>query len=70
LGLPVKLSETPGTIYRIPPLFGQHTDEILREIGVTEAELEQLRASGVINSGAASARAAATGSDMPGKEAT
>jgi crotonobetainyl-CoA:carnitine CoA-transferase CaiB-like acyl-CoA transferase len=70
LGLPVKLSETPGAIFRTPPLFGQHTDEVLREIGVTDAELLDLRASGVITSGAASARAAADGSAMPGKEAT
>jgi CoA:oxalate CoA-transferase len=70
LGLPVKLSETPGAIYRTPPLFGQHTDEVLREIGVTEAELEQLRASGAINSGAVSDQAAADGPAMPGKEAT
>jgi CoA:oxalate CoA-transferase len=53
LGLPVKLSETPGAIYRTPPLFGQHTDEVLREIGVTDAELAQLRAGGIIHSGAA-----------------
>jgi crotonobetainyl-CoA:carnitine CoA-transferase CaiB-like acyl-CoA transferase len=58
LGLPVKLSETPGAIYRTPPLFGQHTDDVLREIGVSDTELAQLRASGVINSGAAPDQAA------------
>ncbi len=61
LGLPVKLSETPGAIHRAPPLFGQHTDEVLREIGLTEDELAQLRASGLINSGEAPERAAADG---------
>ncbi len=59
LGLPVKLSETPAAIYRTPPLFAQHTDEILREIGVTDGELAQLRASGVITSGVVSERTAA-----------
>lgn len=59
LGLPVKLSETPGAIHRTPPLFGQHTDEILREIGVTDAELENLRARGLINSGAVAEHIAA-----------
>jgi crotonobetainyl-CoA:carnitine CoA-transferase CaiB-like acyl-CoA transferase len=58
LGLPVKLSETPGAISRTPPLFGQHTDDVLREIGVSDTELAQLRASGVINSGAAPDQAA------------
>jgi crotonobetainyl-CoA:carnitine CoA-transferase CaiB-like acyl-CoA transferase len=32
LGIPVKLSGTPGTIRRPAPLLGQHTDEILAEL--------------------------------------
>ena len=32
LGIPVKLSATPGTIRRPAPLLGQHTDEILAEL--------------------------------------
>ena len=32
LGIPVKLSETPGTIRRPAPLLGQHSDEILAEL--------------------------------------
>jgi len=40
-------------------LFAQHTDEILREIGVTDAELDHLRTSGIIASGVAPERAAA-----------
>jgi formyl-CoA transferase len=31
LGIPVKLSATPGTIRRPAPLLGQHNDEVLRE---------------------------------------
>ena len=48
LGLPVKLSETPGDIHRTPPLLGQHTDEVLHEIGISDDELATLRAARVI----------------------
>lgn len=51
LGVPVKLSDTPAAVWRTPPLLGQHTDEILRELGIAEPELARLRASGVIRSG-------------------
>ncbi len=53
LGLPVKLSETPGAIRLAPPLLGQHTDEVLREIGVTGDEMRRLRERGVIGCGPA-----------------
>jgi crotonobetainyl-CoA:carnitine CoA-transferase CaiB-like acyl-CoA transferase len=33
LGIPMKLSATPGSIRRPAPLLGQHTDEILAELG-------------------------------------
>ena len=33
LGIPVKLSDTPGRIRRAAPLLGEHTDEILNELG-------------------------------------
>jgi hypothetical protein len=32
LGLPVKFSETPGDVHRIPPELGEHTDAILKEL--------------------------------------
>ena len=50
LGVPVKLSETPAAVWRTPPLLGQHTDEVLHELGLGEAELARLRAGGVIRS--------------------
>jgi crotonobetainyl-CoA:carnitine CoA-transferase CaiB-like acyl-CoA transferase len=34
LGIPVKLSDTPGAVRRPAPLLGQHTEEILREAGI------------------------------------
>ncbi len=35
LGIPVKLSDTPGSVRRPAPLLGQHTDEVLGEAGIT-----------------------------------
>lgn len=48
IGVPVKLSETPGGIRRPPPVLGQHTDEILAELGYPEAERNSLRADDVV----------------------
>jgi formyl-CoA transferase len=42
LGIPVKLSGTPGTVRRAAPLLGEHTAEVLREAGLSDAELEAL----------------------------
>src|SRR5262249_61590107 len=42
LGIPLKLAETPGAVYRVPPQLGEHTDEILRSIGVPDSELDRL----------------------------
>lgn len=47
-GLPVTLSQTPGRIERRPPLLGEHTDEVLRECGLSDAEIERLRQQGVV----------------------
>ena len=48
LGLPPKFSETPGEIRRPSPLLGQHTDEILKEIGKSGEDIERLRSEGVL----------------------
>jgi len=48
-GIPVKYSETPGSIRRPPPLLGEHTDEVLSEVLDYSAEKrEELRNAGVI----------------------
>ncbi len=49
-GLPIKLSETPGEITRRPPLHGEHGNEILRELGLGDDEIERLRAERVFGS--------------------
>jgi crotonobetainyl-CoA:carnitine CoA-transferase CaiB-like acyl-CoA transferase len=48
VGVPVELSRTPASIRTAPPLLGEHTDEILDELGYGEAYVAALRASGAI----------------------
>jgi crotonobetainyl-CoA:carnitine CoA-transferase CaiB-like acyl-CoA transferase len=45
---PMKLSATPVSLRRPPPLLGQHTDEVLAEFGLAAAERQRLRRLGVI----------------------
>jgi crotonobetainyl-CoA:carnitine CoA-transferase CaiB-like acyl-CoA transferase len=47
---PVRLSETPAQIYAHAPLFGEHTDAVLRDLlHLEDAELEALKAEGVLD---------------------
>ena len=48
LGMPVKFSETPSDVHRIPPELGEHSDEILREIGLEDGDVRRLREQGVV----------------------
>jgi len=48
LGVPVKLSDTPGAVDRAAPLLGQHTSAILTELGYGESEQHDLRDRGII----------------------
>jgi crotonobetainyl-CoA:carnitine CoA-transferase CaiB-like acyl-CoA transferase len=44
---PIKLSATPARLRRHPPLLGEHTDEVLAELGLTPEERLHLRQAGV-----------------------
>ena len=49
LGVPVKLSTTPGAVRTPPPTLGQHTDAVLRrDLGMTEDAVAALRGRKVI----------------------
>lgn len=47
-GLPIKLSRTPGSIRGAPPLQGEHTDEVLREAGLSPEEIALLRERSIV----------------------
>ena len=46
--MPVKLSETPGTIAHRAPTLGEHTDAIMAELGYSAGEIAAFRDSGAI----------------------
>ena len=49
LGLPVKLSGTPGSVRMAPPMLGQHTNAVLgADVGLTGDEIARLHAGGVV----------------------
>lgn len=48
IGVPVKLSATPGRIRRRAPALGEHSTEILRERGFTEPEIAELQQQGIV----------------------
>ena len=48
LGIPVKLSRTPGTVHAPAPALGEHTEEVLRSAGFSDDEIK-----GLIETGAA-----------------
>ncbi|MBS7249008.1 MAG: CoA transferase [Candidatus Freyarchaeota archaeon] len=48
VAFPLKFSETPATIRTPAPLFGQHTNEVLKELGYNEEEIKSLEKEGVI----------------------
>lgn len=47
-GIPIKFSRTPGSLDRLPPRYGQHTRELLREAGLDDERIDALLESGVV----------------------
>jgi crotonobetainyl-CoA:carnitine CoA-transferase CaiB-like acyl-CoA transferase len=48
LATPVHLSDTPLVYRRHPPTLGEHTDEVMTELGLTPDAIAALRAGGVL----------------------
>jgi crotonobetainyl-CoA:carnitine CoA-transferase CaiB-like acyl-CoA transferase len=47
-GSPVRLSHHSATVRRPPPLLGEHTDEVLAEIGYSAADVAAMRERGLV----------------------
>ena len=58
IGVPVKLSATPGSIRHRAPALGEHSAEVLLELGFTQGDVDALLSEGVIlaNQGSGSRR--------------
>lgn len=48
IGIPVKFSETPGSLRLAPPNHGEHTQEILKGLGYEDGEISDMEKEGVI----------------------
>jgi alpha-methylacyl-CoA racemase len=56
LGVPVKLSRTPGAVEKPGPALGEHTDEVLTSLGYGPDDIAALKESGAVAGAAAGAR--------------
>ncbi len=58
VGIPVRLGGTPGAIRRAPPRLGEHTVEVLSELGYSAGEIDALLERGIARTGGVTAQAA------------
>jgi len=62
--VPIRMSETPGAVRTPPPLLGEHSEEVLREVaGMTSQEISELLESGALSSAFAGDRSQSGESD-------
>ena len=47
IGTPIEFSASPPTIRRTPPALGEHNEEILRELGFGEKDIERFKNAGI-----------------------
>jgi len=47
-GIPIRFSKTPAAIQSPPPLLGEHTDQVLTELGYSEKQIAELRRDGTV----------------------
>ena len=45
---PLRMTGTPVEIRRAPPMLGEHTDEVLSDLGCDPAEIGRLREAGIV----------------------
>ncbi len=48
IGFPIKFSQTPGKIHSHSPILGEHTEEILSQLGYSNEQIEQFRKKEVV----------------------
>jgi len=48
VGIPIKMSDTPGRLRMPPPMLGEHTKEVLRGLGFDDDEIEKLALEGIL----------------------
>ncbi|MGW9100411.1 CaiB/BaiF CoA transferase family protein [Priestia megaterium] len=48
LGIPIKLSDTPGSVRKAPPLLSENTDEVLTHLGYSSEDIADLKEKEII----------------------
>ena len=49
IGMPIKFLREPGQINFVAPDLGEHNEEICRELGYSDQEIQELKVSGVLS---------------------